>query len=157
MSMDQDLYLQNQLCFKLYTASRLVIRGYQPMLKDLGITYPQYLVLLVLWQANEQGKLPLSLKALGSRLHLDSGTLTPLLKRMQQLGLLSRVRSEQDERQLQIALTEQGIALAPKAKKWRETLSEGLECQRPALTQLAQQLDEFIALLERNDLNLSFN
>ncbi|MBS3797861.1 MarR family transcriptional regulator [Pseudoalteromonas sp. BDTF-M6] len=149
MSGDQDLYLQNQLCFKLYTASRLVIRGYQPMLKDLGITYPQYLVLLVLWQAKEQEELPLSLKALGARLHLDSGTLTPLLKRMQQLGLISRVRSEQDERQLQIALTEQGIALAPKAKKWRETLREGLACQQQMLTQMAQQLDQFIGLLEK--------
>ena len=145
--MSDALHLNNQLCFKLYTASRLVVRGYQPMLRDLGITYPQYLVLMVLWQAHEEGSLPLSLKALGDKLHLDSGTLTPLLKRMQQLELLSRVRSEVDERQLKIGLTAVGLALQPRAESWRVKLREPLLCQEQKLKELALQLDDFIGLL----------
>ncbi|MFY8274643.1 MarR family winged helix-turn-helix transcriptional regulator [Pseudoalteromonas sp. SSDWG2] len=146
--MSESLHLDNQLCFKLYTASRLVVRGYQPMLKELGLTYPQYLVLMVLWQAHEEAALPLSLKAVGDKLHLDSGTLTPLLKRMQQLELITRVRSEIDERQLQLTLTDKGVDLMPKAQQWRAKLSEGLLCHEQALSQLAAQLDEFINLLD---------
>ncbi|MEO2267333.1 MarR family transcriptional regulator [Pseudoalteromonas sp. YIC-656] len=145
--MSDALHLNNQLCFKLYTASRLVVRGYQPMLKELRITYPQYLVLMVLWQAHEEASLPLSLKALGDKLHLDSGTLTPLLKRMQQLELISRVRSEIDERQLKIDLTAGGLELKPKAESWRAKLREPLLCHEQQLRELASQLDDFIALL----------
>ncbi|MEQ3481230.1 MULTISPECIES: MarR family transcriptional regulator [unclassified Pseudoalteromonas] len=147
MTDNSTLYLQNQLCFKLYTASRLVVRGYQPMLNELGLTYPQYLVLLVLWQRHEQQQLPMSLKSLGAELHLDSGTLTPLLKRMQKQELLSRVRSDDDERQLQIALTEAGLALQSSAKQWRDTLSQSLQCQREEVNAMALQLDALIAEL----------
>ena len=81
-----ELLLDNQLCFKLYATSRAVIRGYKPMLDQLGLTYPQYLVMLVLWEWHVSAPAQPTVKALGERLMLDSGTLTPLLKRLQQLG-----------------------------------------------------------------------
>ena len=88
---EDDLLLDQQLCFKLYTASRLIIRRYRPMLEALGITYPQYLVLLVLWEWQRCPPVQCTVKALGQRLLLDSGTLTPLLKRLQSLGIQTRV------------------------------------------------------------------
>src|SRR3546814_11303411 len=84
------LKLDSQLCFKLYAASRAVIRGYKPMLDQLGLTYPQYLAMLVLWEWQENAPEQPTVKALGERLLLDSGTLTPLLKRLEQLSLVQR-------------------------------------------------------------------
>src|SRR5579875_3340210 len=103
MDINQLLKLENQLCFTVYACSREIIRMYRPMLDKLGITYPQYLVLLVLWEMDE-----LTVSQLGERLYLDSGTLTPLLKRMESMGLITRRRSETDERKVYIYLTEQG-------------------------------------------------
>ncbi|MFX3617137.1 MAG: MarR family winged helix-turn-helix transcriptional regulator [Sporolactobacillus sp.] len=108
--MDQPLYLRDHLCFSLYACSRAISRMYRPLLNKLGITYPQYLVLLVLWEQKEQ-----NVKELGEALDLDSGTLTPLLKRMETSGLLRRHRSEQDERMVTISLTEQGKTLREEA------------------------------------------
>ncbi|MFT8316807.1 MAG: MarR family transcriptional regulator [Sporolactobacillus sp.] len=108
--MDQPLYLRDHLCFSLYVCSRAISRMYRPLLNKLGITYPQYLVLLVLWEQKEQ-----NVKELGEALDLDSGTLTPLLKRMEVSGLLKRHRSEQDERMVTLSLTEQGEALRAEA------------------------------------------
>lgn len=105
------LQLDNQLCFKLYAASRAVIRGYKPMLDQLGLTYPQYLAMLVLWEWQAAPPEQPTVKALGERLLLDSGTLTPLLKRLQQLGLVVRQRSARDEREVHLALTDEGVAL----------------------------------------------
>lgn len=97
------LFLENQLCFPLYAASRLSTQIYGPFLNTLGITYPQYLVLLVLWQHNEQ-----TVNEIGNRLLLESNTLTPLLKRLEQKGLIARKRSSADERSVIISLTERG-------------------------------------------------
>lgn len=105
------LQLDNQLCFKLYAASRAVIRAYKPMLDALGLTYPQYLVMLVLWEWQERAPQQPTLKALGQRLQLDSGTLTPLLKRLEQMGLVLRRRAQADEREVHLALSEAGAAL----------------------------------------------
>lgn len=105
------LQLDNQLCFKLYAASRAVIRAYKPMLDALGLTYPQYLVMLVLWEWQERAPQQPTLKALGQRLQLDSGTLTPLLKRLEQMGLVLRRRAQADEREVHLALSEAGTAL----------------------------------------------
>ena len=105
------LQLDNQLCFKLYAASRAVIRAYKPMLDALGLTYPQYLAMLVLWEWQEQAPEQPTLKALGQRLQLDSGTLTPLLKRLEQMGLVLRRRAEADEREVHLTLSEAGRAL----------------------------------------------
>ena len=112
-----ELHLDNQLCFSVYTLSRLITQAYQPLLKALGLTYPQYLALLVLWQAEEEGSLPVPVKFLCEKLLLDTGTLTPLLKRMEVNGLVVRGRSSQDERVVQVNLTEAGLKLREQASK----------------------------------------
>lgn len=104
--------LDDQLCFALYAASRAVIQAYAPLLAPMGVTYPQYLVLLVLW---EEDAVPV--KRLGERLQLDSGTLTPLLKRMEAQGLVTRRRAAEDERVVIITLTPEGRALRKQAAK----------------------------------------
>lgn len=104
------LYLENQLCFPLYAASRLTTKIYEPFLRELDITYPQYLVLLVLWQNNK-----LTVNEIGSRLLLESNTLTPLLKRLEQKKLLFRKRSDEDERKVIVSLTEKAEELKNKA------------------------------------------
>ncbi len=105
------LRLDQQLCFVLYAASRALTRAYAPLLAPLGLTYPQYLVLLALWEDGEG-----SVKGLGERLHLDSGTLTPLLKRMERQGWVTRRRDPLDERVLRVSLTEAGRALRAQAR-----------------------------------------
>ena len=104
------LKLENQLCFPLYAASREIIRHYRPHLEALDLTYTQYITMMVLWAEEE-----ISVKQLGARLYLDSGTLTPLLKSLEQKGYLTRRRSEQDERVLLVEITEEGLALREKA------------------------------------------
>ncbi|WP_047305524.1 MarR family winged helix-turn-helix transcriptional regulator [Pseudomonas fluorescens] len=111
LPVDSSLQLDRQLCFKLYAASRAVVRGYKPMLDSLGLTYPQYLVMLVLWEWQATPVPQPTVKALGERLLLDSGTLTPLLKRLQQLQLVQRQRSGRDEREVHLSLSEAGLAL----------------------------------------------
>ena len=105
--------LDQQLCFALYAASRAMIRAYAPLLEPLGLTYPQYLVLLVLWE--EDG---VPVKHLAERLMLDSATLTPLLKRLEQRGVVVRQRDEDDERVVRIRLTDAGRALRGKTKRF---------------------------------------
>nr|MBP8203710.1 MarR family transcriptional regulator [Pseudomonas sp.] len=105
LPVEEGLQLDNQLCFKLYAASRAVIRAYKPMLDQLGLTYPQYLAMLVLWEWQQQPPMLPTVKALGERLLLDSGTLTPLLKRLELQGLLQRKRSVSDEREVHLGLT----------------------------------------------------
>jgi DNA-binding MarR family transcriptional regulator len=105
------LSLDLQLCFALYSAQRAMVQAYQEELAPLGLTYPQYLALLVLWQ--EDG---VTVGRLGERLHLDSGTLTPLTQRLESLGLVRRVRARDDERRVEIHLTQKGSALKRRAK-----------------------------------------
>jgi DNA-binding MarR family transcriptional regulator len=104
--------LEDNLCFALYTASRAFTRAYQPLLGPLGLTYPQYIAMLVLWENDE-----VSVSELGERLALDSGTLTPLLKRLEEAGFVARHRDRDDERVLRIVLTASGRALREKAKR----------------------------------------
>ena len=104
------LLLGNQLCFPLYACAKEVIRRYTPLLDALGLTYTQYIAMMVLWEQHS-----ITVKELGERLYLDSGTLTPLLKKMERQGLVSRTRSQADERSVIIALTEQGAALRERA------------------------------------------
>src|SRR4030095_8240519 len=101
-SADLPLRLDNQICFAVYSTAHAFNRFYKPLLDKLGLTYPQYLVMLVLWE--EDG---LPVKEIGERLFLDSGTLTPLLKRLEAAGLVKRTRSKEDERQVIVALTTQ--------------------------------------------------
>ncbi|PAU58593.1 MarR family transcriptional regulator [Pseudomonas sp. PIC25] len=114
-AISDSLLLDRQLCFKLYAASRAVIRGYKPMLDALGLTYPQYLAMLVLWEWQAAPPPQPTVKALGERLMLDSGTLTPLLKRLESLGLVRRRRAASDEREVHLALTTEGLALRDRA------------------------------------------
>ncbi len=107
---DAALRLDNQLCFALYSTSLAMTKVYKPLLDRLGLTYPQYLVMLLLWEQDE-----VTVSALGERLYLDSGTLTPLLKRMQVSGLVVRNRSQEDERRVLISLTDAGRQLKVKA------------------------------------------
>jgi len=112
MARRDSLQLDEQLCFALYNASRALTRTYAPLLEPLGLTYPQYLVLLVLW---ERDGVPVS--QLGERLALDSGTLTPLLKRLERQGVVERRRGDDDERVVRIHLTAAGRALRSRARK----------------------------------------
>jgi len=104
------LKLENQICFSIYAASRAITRAYRPFLDPWGLTYPQYLVLLILWEKDGQ-----SVNEIGRRLYLDSGTLTPLLKRMEQAGFLVRRRVESDERKVAISLGPKGLQLRDEA------------------------------------------
>jgi DNA-binding MarR family transcriptional regulator len=108
---DAPLLLSNQLCFSVYSTAHAFNRVYKPLLDRLGLTYPQYLVMLVLWERDG-----LAVKEIGERLFLDSGTLTPLLKRLESAHLIKRTRSAEDERQVLVSLTAQGAALRDKAK-----------------------------------------
>lgn len=117
-----DLYLENQLCFPLYATSRLTTKIYAPFLKELDITYPQYLVLLTLWQNNNQ-----TVNAIGERLYLESNTLTPLLKRLEKKQLIKRTRSKQDERTVIISLTTKANELKSKAKKIPKKITDSFQ------------------------------
>ena len=110
MKTDALLQLDNQLCFPLYATSRMVTKLYQPLLEELDITYPQYLILLVLWENDE-----LTVSEIGSKLMLETNTLTPLLKRMEVKGIIKRTRSIIDERRVIVKLTNKGSSLKEKA------------------------------------------
>src|SRR5215211_2557757 len=112
LSSDAALLLDNQLCFALYSASLAMTKLYKPLLDELRLTYPQYLVMLVLWEGDG-----LMVSELGQRLSLDSGTLTPLLKRLESAGLVARIRDVQDERRVHITLTAAGRKLKARAQK----------------------------------------
>lgn len=127
----EKLKLENQLCFPLYAASRLMTKCYQPMLTELGLTYPQYLVLLVLWETDN-----VSLGTIAERLQLQSNTLTPLLKRMQEMELVTRTRSQKDERSVVIALTEAGKGLREKALNIPEQLGKAVKMTNKEFRQL---------------------
>lgn len=117
----EQLKLQNQLCFPVYAASRLIIREYQPYLERLGITYPQYLVLMILW---EEERMPVN--DIARKLLLNTNTVTPLLKRMEQQGMISRTRSKEDERKVIVQLTEKGLQLQEQAVMIPEALASQL-------------------------------
>ncbi|MEH1030368.1 MarR family winged helix-turn-helix transcriptional regulator [Micromonospora profundi] len=131
--MTDDLLLRRQVCFALYAASRALTDVYRPILDEFGLTYPQYLVLLVLWERPDDAP---TVSELGGELRLDSGTLSPLLKRLETAGLVARRRSARDERRVEVGLTEQGRAL-------REQL-----CDVPLRVAQATglSLDELVAL-----------
>ncbi len=143
------LLLENQLCFALYSASRAMTRAYAPLLAPLGLTYPQYLVMLVLWEEKSA-----SVKELGDRLALDSGTLTPLLKRLEAAGLVSRRRDPEDERVVRIELTADGQKLRSRAKSVPTELAcrTGFDVSDvKALARLARLRQELVALTKRID------
>jgi DNA-binding MarR family transcriptional regulator len=121
MSEINPLALENQLCFPIYAAAREVVKKYKPFLDEIGLTYTQYIALMVLWE-----HAPMNIKSLGERLYLDSGTLTPLLKKLERDGIVTRSRSEKDERELIVALTEEGKKLREKALSIPQKMGECL-------------------------------
>lgn len=138
----EQLKLENQVCFPLYAASRLVIQKYKPYLDDLGVTYPQYLVLLVLW---EQDKI--SIKQISEKLFLETNTLTPLLKRMQTNGLIERTRSEKDERIVTISLSKEGKKMQEKAEDIPYKLlceMDAIDVEKESIMRLKEILDKIL-------------
>jgi DNA-binding MarR family transcriptional regulator len=140
---DLMLRLDNQICFAIYSTAHAFNRVYKPLLDRLGLTYPQYLVMLVLW---ERDGVPV--KDIGGRLFLDSGTLTPLLKRLETAGLIKRTRSTEDERQVLIALTSQGQALREKARTVPQAILATSAC---SISELSALKNELVALRDRLD------
>ena len=135
------LELDNQLCFALYSTSLAMTKVYKPLLDELGITYPQYLAMLVLWERDG-----LMVSELGERLYLDSGTLTPLLKRLETSGLITRIRAVEDERRVHITLSAAGRKLKTRAAKIPGCILSASQCSIPELVLLTQQVQ---ALRER--------
>ncbi|WP_221268426.1 MarR family transcriptional regulator [Cutibacterium avidum] len=141
---DPTLDLDHQLCFSLYRASRAVTRAYRPLLEDIGLTYPQYLVMLVLWRADE----PVGVNDIGARLHLDSGTLTPLLRRLEQAGFITRKWSDNDERRRLISLTQEGRFLRVRAARVPEQVLALYPAPPEQLAQVKAFLDDLSTQLE---------
>ena len=132
---DEQFKLENQLCFRLYTAARLTMGAYHPYLDPLGITYPQYLVMLVLW---EQDKQPVC--DIAKRLMLETNTVTPLLQRMEKTGLVKRTKGKEDARQRIVSLTKKGMEMQEQAKLIPECLSADI-------IQKADEAEEYIRMI----------
>lgn len=139
MSKNQ-LCLDEQLCFPIYAASNLIVKAYRPFLTPLGLTYPQYLVMLVLWE-----KECVSVGDLGQILHLDSGTLTPLLKRMEKSELINRSRDPNDERRVLILLKEKGRELRAAAEMIPKELTQSIQLEN--LNKLKEELKSLVKVL----------
>lgn len=142
---NEQLKLENQLCFPVYAASRLITRAYQPYLQALRITYPQYLVLMLLWEQDTQ-----PVNTIAKKLVLNTNTITPLLKRMEQICLIVRKRSETDERQVMISLTEKGQDLKQKASQIPQKMAEKLlksNLNETDLLEMKKNLQAIICLL----------
>ena len=143
-----ELQLDNQICFRLYTAARLVTQAYTPILTALGITYPQYLVLMVLWEQDNQ-----PVNDIAHRLFLETNTVTPLLQRMEKLGIVSRRKGKEDKRQQIVSLTKKGKALEEEAfatipSGWDQQLS-ACPLKKEDYPRLEQELDAIIDTLKK--------
>ncbi|AXS85167.1 MarR family transcriptional regulator [Marinobacter sp. Arc7-DN-1] len=145
--MSDMLSVDNQICFALYVANRAVTARYRPLLVDLGLTYPQYLVMLVLWEQARNGWLT-RVSDLGARLRLDSGTLTPLLKRLADRGLVIRQRNLDDERVVTVALTKAGHDLREQAGQIPGRLLCGIDVEPGRLVALRDELRQVLSVLE---------
>ena len=137
-----SLKLENQLCFPLYVCAKEVVRRYKPLLDGLGLTYTQYIAMMALWERRS-----LSVKNLGEMLYLDSGTLTPLLKKLEEKGYVLRSRSQEDERVLDVSLTPEGEALKEKAKSVPESMLSCLSISPEDAAELARILRNLMGTL----------
>lgn len=138
------LLLENQLCFPLYAASREIIKRYRPFLEPLGLTYTQYIALMVIWEQKT-----VSVRDLGRRLYLDSGTLTPVLKTLEKMGLISRARSKEDERVLLVTITPAGLALREQAAAAHNTLDGCIQLKVEEAKALYELLYKVLSTAER--------
>ncbi len=144
MDPSETLKLENQLCFAVYSAAHAFTAAYKPLLEPLGLTYPQYLVLLALWETDG-----LMVREIGGRLSLDSGTLTPVLKRLEVGGFVRRKRDEKDERQVRVTLTEKGRTLRADAAEARRAIVCTLGDSEEKIQQLRRSVTELNQLLRR--------
>lgn len=140
-----ELLLDHQLCFALYSASLAMTKAYKPLLDALGLTYPQYLVLLVLWEQDD-----VMVSRIGERLFLDSGTLTPLLKRLESAGLVQRTRDSHDERRVRVTLTLEGRVLQQQARSVPTCVRQQSQLALPQIASLTRQLQALRATLTGN-------
>ena len=155
MEKEEQLKLENQICFPIYSVSRLITRAYKPYLEKLGITYPQYLVLLVLWEENS-----LSVNKIGQKLLLNTNTLSPLIKRMEKNELLTRTRSRDDERTVLVSLTEKGRSLQEQASTIPQDLLNTLlndDVELSDVILLKKTLDSWIQILSKDPENTITN
>jgi len=145
--MQEQLKLENQLCFRLYTASRLITQAYHPLLEEIGLTYPQYLVMMVLW---EQDNMPVN--DIAKRLYLETNTVTPLLKRMEAEGFIARRKGEKDARQVIVSLTPKGRKLEEKASCVPYQMGQAVACRsitEKTAPELFRTLDDLIGTLSK--------
>nr|WP_292966247.1 MULTISPECIES: MarR family transcriptional regulator [unclassified Allomuricauda] len=142
--MSDKLKLSNQVCFPLYTLAKELVKQYRPLLEDLNLTYPQYLVMMVLWEEGEQ-----SVSEIGDKLNLDSGTLTPLLKRLEQKGIIVRNRKIEDERVVTISLTDKGKQLEKKAQCIPDQMIETLNISASDLEQLKELINKINSQIKK--------
>ncbi|MDA3929516.1 MAG: MarR family transcriptional regulator [Prolixibacteraceae bacterium] len=139
----EELKLENQLCFPFYSISRLIIRKYKPFLDELDITYPQYLVLLVLWENDHQ-----PVNDIAKNLHLQTNTVTPLLQRLEKMKIVNRNKSQKDERKVIVSLTPSGNEMKEKAKNIPKKLMDGVNINLQDLIELKNQLNIMIEALK---------
>lgn len=144
MSKYDNLKLDNQICFSLYAVSREIIKLYKPILDELKLTYTQYLVMLVLWEENKA-----TVKHLGNRLHLDSGTLTPLLKKLESMELIEKYRSKEDDRVVFAELTSKGRELKEKSKDVPNKVLCNMNFSEDKIKQLKEGIDELLFSLKK--------
>ena len=140
---NEQMKLDNQLCFRLYSAARLMTGAYHPYLDPLGITYPQYLVLLVLWEKDKQ-----PVCDIGKRLLLDTNTMTPLLQRMEKAGLITRTRGKEDTRQRIVALTKEGKALYEQAEQIPQCMRKAITIEPDEEEEIARMIPPLDKLIE---------
>ena len=144
--MNEKFLLDNQLCFRLYTASRLLTQAYHPLLSEHGLTYPQYLVLLVLWEKDAQ-----PVNDIAKRLYLETNTVTPLLQRMEKQGIITRAKGEKDARQMIVKLTTKGKDLQETLDEVPDTVGNAVICKSvtyETAPELFKMLDDVIAKLK---------
>ena len=145
--MKPEFLLENQLCFRLYTASRLLTQAYHPLLSEHGLTYPQYLVLLVLWEKDAQ-----PVNDIAKRLYLETNTVTPLIQRMEKVGLLTRTKGTKDARQMIVTLTKKGKQLQEQLAEVPSTMGNAVICESvtsETAPELFRRLDDMIAKLSK--------
>lgn len=147
--MKPEFLLDNQLCFRLYTASRLLSQAYHPLLAEQGLTYPQYLVLLVLWEKDAQ-----AVNDIAKRLYLETNTVTPLLQRMEKEGILTRTKGTKDGRQMIVKLTKKGKNLQDQLAEVPYTMGNAVICESvtpETAPELFRMLDDIIAKLSKTE------
>jgi len=143
--MEDKLKLTNQVCFPVYSLAKEIVNRYRPFLEEMGLTYPQYLVMLILWEQSEQ-----TVSELGEKLKLDSGTLTPLLKRLEQKKFVTRTRSAKDERVVKITTTDEGQKLQTKAKEIPQQLAQSMHLEEEDLLMLKNVIENILHKIKQN-------